>query len=119
MNAESTQGNYFSRGKDCWWARTFWAAAKGKDVRELSTSLFRHISLSYFIAFFEELVRVLKADLSYPIVVDGNFEILDGYHRVAKSKLLGKKYLKVIVLENLPSPDWRKGNGKNVPEINK
>ena len=52
----------------------------------------------------ENSERIKKADLSYPIIITGNkttvtrtHSIVDGYHRVSKAYLDGKKYINAHV----------------------
>lgn len=41
--------------------------------------------------------RIHKADLSYPIIITDENKIVDGYHRVAKAVLDGKKTIKAYI----------------------
>ncbi len=54
-------------------------------------------------SFIEHMERTLKADLSYPIVLGPDNFILDGKHRVAKAKFLGKKKIKAYRLKEMPT----------------
>jgi hypothetical protein len=47
----------------------------------------------------ENAERIKKADLSYPIIVTGKHRIVDGFHRLARAKLEGKKTIKVQVFD--------------------
>jgi len=47
----------------------------------------------------EDAERIKKADLAYPIMVNGKHTILDGYHRVAKAHLEGHKEIKAYVFD--------------------
>ena len=38
-----------------------------------------------------------KAIHDKPIVIDKNYEVLDGSHRITARKLLGKKYVKAYI----------------------
>lgn len=46
--------------------------------------------------------RVEDADLKYPIILDNLGRIADGYHRICKAILQGKKTIKAIRLEEMP-----------------
>lgn len=50
--------------------------------------------------------RILKSDLSYPLILSPNEDILDGIHRVAKAMLFKEKKLKIIKLNELPPSDY-------------
>ena len=47
----------------------------------------------------ENAERIKKADLSYPIIITGKHRVVDGFHRLAKAKLEGKKTIKVQVFD--------------------
>jgi hypothetical protein len=49
----------------------------------------------------KELVRILRADLSYPIWLYRG-SLFDGYHRLTKAYILGKKTILVQEWESLP-----------------
>lgn len=48
----------------------------------------------------ENAERIKAADLSYPIIVTEKHVIIDGYHRLAKAYLEGKKDIKVNVIDD-------------------
>lgn len=47
---------------------------------------------------------VLDCDLSYPIILDEDGEIMDGRHRIMKALLDGKKTVKAVRFDQNPSP---------------
>ena len=47
---------------------------------------------------------VLDADLSYPIILDEDGEIMDGRHRIMKAILEGAKTIKAVRFEENPVP---------------
>lgn len=47
---------------------------------------------------------VLDADLSYPIILDEDGEIMDGRHRIMKAILEGKETIKAVRFDENPSP---------------
>lgn len=47
---------------------------------------------------------VNDADLSYPIILDEDGEILDGRHRIMKALLIGAKTIKAVKFQTNPSP---------------
>ena len=55
-----------------------------------------------------ELVGHMKSvndsDLSFPIILDEDGEIMDGRHRVMKAILTGKKTIKAVRFDKNPSP---------------
>jgi len=48
----------------------------------------------------ENAEQIKAADLSYPIIVTEKHVIIDGYHRLAKAYLEGKKDIKVNVIDD-------------------
>lgn len=47
---------------------------------------------------------VIDADLSYPIIMDEDGEIMDGRHRIMKALLHGHKTIKAVRFEENPRP---------------
>lgn len=47
----------------------------------------------------EDAKRIKNADLSYPIILHKN-KIVDGYHRLAKAYLEGKKEIKARIIDS-------------------
>ena len=54
--------------------------------------------------FVMHMKAVLDADLSFPIILDEDGEILDGRHRIMKAMLEGKQTIKVVRFDQNPSP---------------
>ena len=48
--------------------------------------------------------RIIEADLSYPIILCPNGEVMDGYHRVAKCLLKGLDDIRFVQFEEIPTP---------------
>lgn len=59
-------------------------------------------NLDYFIF---QMQRVQKADLKFPIILDSNGQVADGWHRVVKAILKGDRTIKAIRLEEMPDFD--------------
>ena len=47
---------------------------------------------------------VNTADLSYPIILDEDGDIMDGRHRLMKALLNGDKTIKAVRFDNNPTP---------------
>jgi len=45
-----------------------------------------------------------KADLSYPIILDENGDVMDGRHRIVKAILVGASSIKAVRFEENPEP---------------
>ena len=50
-----------------------------------------------------ELVNA--ADLSYPVILGAQGQVMDGMHRIAKSLLLGRSTVRAVQFEHQPKPD--------------
>lgn len=50
------------------------------------------------------MVAVNEADLSFPIIMDEDGEIMDGRHRIMKALIEGKKTIKAVRFSENPSP---------------
>lgn len=51
------------------------------------------------------MISVNEADLSYPIILDEDGEIMDGRHRIMKALLNGEKVIKAVRFEENPATD--------------
>ncbi|MCG7904389.1 MAG: hypothetical protein JAY60_18430 [Candidatus Thiodiazotropha weberae] len=47
---------------------------------------------------------VERADLSYPIILDEDGEVMDGRHRIMKALLKGEKTIKAVRFDENPAP---------------
>jgi hypothetical protein len=52
------------------------------------------------------VMRAMDSDLSYPIILDDCGYIADGWHRVLKAIITGRKKVKAIRLRVMPPPDF-------------
>jgi len=96
---EHTKSSYFYIGKKYWSVTDLWKAAdKIKPVKVplqgINISEERALANSVY-ELVDEMKRVLRADLSYPILLTPEGEICDGVHRLSKALLKDKKYIMV------------------------
>jgi len=49
----------------------------------------------------EHIDRILYADISYPIIIDSYYGILDGYHRLAQHYIRGSVTVNCIMLQRV------------------
>lgn len=49
--------------------------------------------------------KILKADLSYPIILNSRGKIMDGYHRLARACLEKREYILAVQFSEDPPPD--------------
>ena len=101
----------FRRDNNVWRAETLYLFAKAKEYPvldlplwaiDLSDEPFDSRNLKQFI---ENVKRVNDCSLEYPIILDDNGQIADGYHRLCKAILEGRETIKAIRLEEMPTPD--------------
>lgn len=52
----------------------------------------------------EHIIRVNKADMQYPVILDDTGYICDGWHRVVKAIVNGDKSIKAVRLTVMPEP---------------
>lgn len=69
---------------------------------DLSRSAWKMEDLDDFIY---QANRVRKTDLKYPIILDDCGCVADGLHRICKAVIMGRKTIKAIRLEVMPTPD--------------
>jgi len=62
---------------------------------------YSNISLREFVG---HVQAVNEANLTYPIILDEDGEIMDGRHRLMKAILLGKKTIKAVRFKENPEP---------------
>jgi hypothetical protein len=53
----------------------------------------------------EHMKLIEEADLSFPIILSANGEIMDGRHRVAKAAWEGRTAIEAVQFERDPEPD--------------
>lgn len=107
---ELEESRYVREGK-VWKASSLiaWCEAKGYPVFDmplccvdLTTEAFGLGSLDNFLF---QMARVQNCSLEYPIILDDLGQIADGYHRVCKAILVGKKTIKAIRIVDMPAHD--------------
>ena len=47
-----------------------------------------------------------EADLSFPIILAANGEVMDGRHRIAKAALEGRATISAVQFDGDPPPDY-------------
>lgn len=49
--------------------------------------------------------RILEADMSHPVILNADYSIMDGAHRVARALVDGKEQIEVVRFPEPPAPD--------------
>ena len=57
--------------------------------------------------FIFQMKRVNNTDLKYPILIDDNGSICDGYHRLCKAILNGDEYIDAIRIDKMPPCNFK------------
>jgi hypothetical protein len=50
------------------------------------------------------MIAVVRADLSFPIILDEDGEVMDGRHRIMKALIWGHKTIKAVRFDENPEP---------------
>jgi hypothetical protein len=96
-----------SLGKHSWHVPRLIELVKGLEVMEIPLD---HLNVycTYEKMTLRELaghmVAVNEADLSFPIIMDEDGEIMDGRHRIMKALIEGEKTIKAVRFSENPSP---------------
>lgn len=100
--------------QQCTLGRHTWSVARlfelSRKLKVLTIPL-DHLSVYYTYEklTLREMVMHMKAvkaaDLSTPIILDEDGELMDGRHRLMKAMLNGEKTIKAVRFETNPSPD--------------
>ena len=104
-------GYYYKSGK-CWEDVKLWDATKNNLQEDINVESFlnqdNYWNIGSFLEFAKEMKLVLKADYSYPIILDEEHKLVDGSHRLVHAYLDGKTYIKGVIIRNdqWPEPDY-------------
>lgn len=104
-------GFYYHAGK-AWEDVKLWEVTKNNEVKDYPIADFLKQDTYWNIGSFKELANemqmVLRADYSYPIIIDEQGYMVDGAHRVVHAYLDGVETIKAVVIreEQFPEPDY-------------
>lgn len=101
---------YLKAGK-FWKNETLWQAVKDKKPTSVPNRFIMQEcswNIGTLYDFANEMKFISEADLSYPIILDINGNILDGAHRVIKAYLEGRENIDVVYIgdDEWPEPDY-------------
>jgi len=98
----------FSRiGRHHWSVSRLFQLAKDLQVMEIPLDhlnvwhKFEGMTLREFVG---HMIAVNSADLSFPIILDEDGEIMDGRHRIMKALLTGAETIKAVRFSENPAP---------------
>lgn len=105
------ESKYQRSNGDYWMAETLYEFCKKEKYQEFEIPLAGinlnglFFNLDTMDIFVWQMKRVLDCDLKYPIILDDEGCICDGWHRVCKALLEGKKTIKAIRMLEMPKTD--------------
>lgn len=70
----------------------------------ISPAVFRPITTARDLA--DHVKRVQDTSLDYPIIMDRDGFIMDGWHRVVKALVEGRETIKAVRFDETPSPEF-------------
>jgi len=63
----------------------------------------------------EHIQLIDACDLSYPIILDAQGNVMDGMHRICKALLTDIKEIDAVQFQKDPEPDFKNCNSKDLP----
>lgn len=116
MTTPQPHRRFYSDGRGIWYIDRFWKMAESLPVEDLPIAEVRVLDevcwfserwgkLPTCRAVIEHCKRIIDADMSYPVIVGPNGDILDGVHRIAKAMLAGETSVRAVRIRALPAPD--------------
>jgi hypothetical protein len=114
VDARGGSSHTASLGDRGWYIETIWQAALGVPVTEVPIDTIREIDEDCWFqgqpvtvrAVIDHARRIEGADLSMPIILASDGQVLDGMHRIAKAVLIGRTSVTAQRLAADPNPDW-------------
>lgn len=103
---------YYCKAGKAWEDSKLWEATKDNPQEDINVESFLNQSNYWNIGTFKELAKemqlVLKADYSFPIILDEDYKLIDGAHRLIHAYLDGKTHIKSVIIMNdqWPEPDY-------------
>lgn len=100
------------KGGKAWEDVRLWKATKNNEVISFPVADFlkkdNYWNIGTFRELAEEMKIALKADYSYPIIIDERGGLVDGAHRIVHAYLDGVETIKAVVIrdEQFPKPDY-------------
>lgn len=104
-------GFYYKAGK-AWEDVKLWEATKNNQLEDINVESFlqqdNYWNIGSFLELAKEIQLVLKADYSFPIILDEEYKLVDGAHRLVHAYLDGRKHIKGVIIRNeqFPEPDY-------------
>ena len=111
--AGKNKNSSYSSGNRNWYVEDLWEYAAQYNASELDTSVLWEEYKNIFCwleddelitngKFLDQMERILKADLSYPIILDEEGYIMDGVHRLMKAVFNKNDTIQAVRLKKNP-----------------
>jgi hypothetical protein len=107
-------------GERAWHIDTIWSAAEGLPIEEVLVAQLPEVDEDCWFrggpatvrAVVDHARRIVDADLTRPIILAADGQVLDGMHRIAKAIFAGYDKVSAQRLPEDPAADWltRKGS---------
>lgn len=104
-------------GFDAWDVSHLIELSSNLPVKELPLSEIRELDTVYWFGadgspatvriLIRHMERVNDVDLTFPVILGREGEVMDGMHRVARSLLEGRTTVAVVQFSEQPEPDYR------------
>lgn len=104
-------------GRGYWRTQRLWALAAGMPVKQVPLSDIPEFDLDCWFQgrhtpSIREVAgharRIFNAELSYPVILNAEGQLMDGAHRLAKAWLEGATHIAAVRFIETPEPDWIK-----------
>lgn len=100
--------NYYESDGRRWSAKDLIRATEGLPVFWLPMAGIRLDVIMFDVddaaGFVHHMKRIMKSDLNYPIILDDQGCVCDGFHRIHKALYLGVKNIRAVRLMKMPEP---------------
>jgi hypothetical protein len=114
VNTHGASGHWVSLGERAWHIETIWRASEGLPVEDVAIAQIQEVDEDCWFrggpatvrAVIDHTRSILAADLSQPIILAADGQVLDGMHRIGKAILSGYDTVSAQRLAQDPAPDW-------------
>lgn len=114
MGTQEASGHWVSLGERAWHIETIWRAARDLPAEDVLIAHIQEVDEDCWFRGGPATVRavvnhtrsILDADLTRPVILAADGQVLDGMHRIAKAILAGHDTVPAQRLPEDPDPDW-------------
>jgi len=114
VEIQGGSGHWVALGERAWHIQTVWRAALDLPVEEVPIATIREVDEDCWYdgrpatvrSVVDHARRIVDADLSLPVILASDGQVLDGMHRIAKAVFNGQSSVTAQRLAADPDPDW-------------